>query len=1021
MERFAMIFISYRISDSLDLVGRLDADLTREFGEGSVFRDKSRLQGGDDWTQELEQNARSRPVMLVVIGVTWKSASFRDGDWEGVPRLWHPEDWVRKEITLALDAGNVVIPVFLNGAAMPPEGWLANCKLERLYKKQGENLRSTEYVHDLGKLVAVIRKHCPQLPGKPAGGAAPVVSKRLPVPPDVYAVPNYILTSTFIGRATELDELDAWACSTDPLLVVEGIGGLGKSALTWEWMQKRATYAIPDLAGRVWWSFYARDTSMAEFVRHALAYITGQDPDALARETSHYQRCQELLTELKRRPYLLVLDGFERVLTAYHRWDKAHQRDDKIDLGLRECVEPRDGELLLQLLHGSPSKVILSTRLLPSILEDRASARPILGVAHLKLNGLSRPDALAFFRNAGIQGNEQAMLEFADQFGRHSLLLVVVCGEIAKYPRRPFHFDAWRADPVYGGQLRLSELDLKQRYNHILRFALEGLDERKRKLLCRIAVLSASVTYDTIAVLNPFLPLRSKTVEDLENPIQNWPRRYLTADEQQECSSAYRKAQDPCRWYPDALRAYLESAEYRQAILDFDKALKELHDRGLLQWDRDSGHYDMHPVVRGHAAELLEEGDRKRTFLTVRDHFAGLPPDDLKKATDLSHVAHSVEIYRCLVGADLLDEAVKFYCGGLSKTLLLHLGAFTLIVELIRPLFRSDREGLPCLTSTRTQIYILTHLAIAVGNLGRQDEALAHYAKSLRLCLEQANLKSVAPVFGSLSHWARSRAEKAAVLDLAFDFAEAFGDGDCLSIIILDQAVSAIIQGRFTDGNRLFSDFHARPLPPIHYYRPGGAEYHSCVSQFFQGTLTESDWRRGYELAVEHRSIKFQYEALALRSEWLLTRDQPGPALDAIDEALKIVNRLGTPHPRYRDLRAWALAKLGRAVDARAELANGEQRQIATEAWQILGDREQARICALNAYRWAWGEGPPYIHWYSLERSRALLRELGEPEPQLPPFDPSKVKPIPYEAEIRAAIARLKAEKATQSRAKGET
>src|SRR5262249_52031047 len=67
-------------------------------------------------------------------------------------------------------------------------------------------------------------------------------------PPDLYAVPDYILTNTFIGRATELDDLDTWGKSTDPLMVIEGIGGLGKSALTWEWVQKRATQAIPNLA-----------------------------------------------------------------------------------------------------------------------------------------------------------------------------------------------------------------------------------------------------------------------------------------------------------------------------------------------------------------------------------------------------------------------------------------------------------------------------------------------------------------------------------------------------------------------------------------------------------------------------------------------------------------------------------------------------------------------------------------------------------------------------------------------------
>ncbi|MBI3824360.1 MAG: hypothetical protein HY289_16970, partial [Planctomycetes bacterium] len=184
-----------------------------------------------------------------------------------------------------------------------------------------------------------------------------------------------------------------------------------------------------------------------------------------------------------------------------------------------------------------------------------------------------------------------------------------------------------------------------------------------------------------------------------------------------------------------------------------------------------------------------------------------------------------------------------------------------------------------------------------------------------------------------------------------------------------------------------------------------------CFSQFCQGTLTESDWQRGYQLALKYRSVAEQHQFHVIHGEWLLRREQRGSALNAIDDALKIVNRQGTPRPDYHDLRALALAKLDRADDARAELAHGEKRRYAAEAWLVLGDREQARTCALNGYRWAWGEGPPYIHWYELERSKAILKELGEPEPTLPPFDASKVKPIPHEAEIRAAIAKLKAEK----------
>ncbi len=1019
-----MIFINYRKSDSFELADRLDADLSREFGSDAVFRDKSGLDGGDDYPLELEQNSKSRRIMLVVIGATWKSASFEDGDWKGSRRLLHPDDWVRKEIIYALDAGNIVIPVLLNDAKIPAEDWLKTCQLERLCNLQSEQLRVTDYANDLAKLITVLRKKCPELSAKTAEAGAVTATKRLPTPPEVYAVPNYILTSTFIGRATELDQLDAWAKSTDPLMVVEGIGGLGKSALTWEWMQKRATTVIPNLAGRVWWSFYERGTDMTVFVRHALAYITGQDPDALTKETSHYQRCQELLTELKRRPFLLVLDGFERVLTAYHRWDKAQQRDDQIDAELRECTEPRDGELLQQLLHGSPSKVILSTRLFPHILEDRASVRPIPGVAHHKLNGLSSSDALSYFRHAGIQGIEQAMLEFADQFGRHSLLLKVVCSEIAQYPKRPFDFDAWRADPIYGGKLKLSELDLRQRHNHILRFALEGLDERERKLLSCIAVLSESVTYDTIAVLNPFLPLKPNEVEEPEDPKTSYRWQRLSDDEKRDRLADFSRAQDAYQQYQAALQAYPESDEYQQAIRAFDKALKELQDRGLLQWDRDTGHYDMHPVVRGHAAELLEERDRKQALLTVRDHFAGLPPDNLKKATELSHVANSLDLYRCLVGAGLLDEAVGVYRGELARTLLDNLGAHTLVVELLKPLFPGGRDGLPCLKSASDQSYVLNDMAIAVGQLGRNDDALAIFVNALRIVLEDADWYESATYLRNISvstSLLDRRANSAATLALALDLAKTASDDDGVSMAVFWQAADAIEEGRFTDGKRLLDEFHVRPMRSSTHYRPGDAEYWSCLSRFCQGILTDSDWQRGYELAVRHRSLFVQYNYLALRSEWLLTRDESGAALEAIDEALKIVNRTGTPRPKYHDLRAWALARLDRAPEARAELANGEKRRFAAEAWRSLGDLEQMRCCALNAYRWAWGEGPPYINWYGLERSRALLKELGEPEPQLRPFDPSKVQPIPYEAEIRAAIARLKAEKESESRDDEET
>jgi tetratricopeptide (TPR) repeat protein len=375
-----------------------------------------------------------------------------------------------------------------------------------------------------------------------------------------------------------------------------------------------------------------------------------------------------------------------------------------------------------------------------------------------------------------------------------------------------------------------------------------------------------------------------------------------------------------------------------------------------------------------------------------------------------------VEIYRCLVGAGLLDEAVRFWRGNLSNTLYHHLGANTLIVELLLPLF--DGKGRPRLASAEARAYVLNDLAISVYQLGRYDEALRLHLDSLRIVLDERNwqdagtsMRNIAIVASQLNR----RAEAVAALALALDLAEAAANEYGVRRALVQIACDAIEQGRFTDGQRLLSLLHTENATLNSSNVPGEVEYLACLSQFFMETLTESDWRRSYELAHRHRNVLTQHRFFALRAEWLLTQSQPAPALDAMDEAIKIVNRLGSPSCGYHDLRAWALARLGRAADARTELANGEQRRYAAEAWLILGDREQARTCALNCYRWAWGEGSPYIMWYDLERGRTLLRELGEPEPQLPPFDPSKVKPIPYEAEIRAAIATLKAEKEAQA------
>ncbi len=66
---------------------------------------------------------------------------------------------------------------------------------------------------------------------------------------------------------------------------------------------------------------------------------------------------------------------------------------------------------------------------------------------------------------------------------------------------------------------------------------------------------------------------------------------------------------------------------------------------------------------------------------------------------------------------------------------------------------------------------------------------------------------------------------------------------------------------------------------------------------------------------------------------------------------------------------------------------------------------------ALAAYKWAWADGEPYVHRYELTKTTELLQQMNVPIPPLPPYDPAKDEPGPWEADVRAAIEKFRAKK----------
>lgn len=205
--------------------------------------------------------------------------------------------------------------------------------------KSPEDLRGrvVEARRALGKELEV------QETGKPPERAAARLHRRtaIPTPPTPYIAHPYTLSQVraLVGRQVELNWLTDWV--TEPaskayaarlfcFVAIVAIVAIGKSALTWKWFNEIAPQEMLPLAGRLWWSFYESDAAFDGFVSRALAYVSGQTKEA-TNALSREEREDQLLARLDQAPFLLVLDGLERILMAYHRMDASYLADDEYD------------------------------------------------------------------------------------------------------------------------------------------------------------------------------------------------------------------------------------------------------------------------------------------------------------------------------------------------------------------------------------------------------------------------------------------------------------------------------------------------------------------------------------------------------------------------------------------------------------------------------------------------------------------------------------------------------------------
>jgi tetratricopeptide (TPR) repeat protein len=756
----------------------------------------------------------------------------------------------------------------------------------------------------------------------------------LPLPPQPYFAHPYPLQQNFTGRVRERRMLTEWLTSGRNVLSLAAIGGMGKSALTWAWVQRDLLgLPLPGLvagdseecrvpeAGRpegvLWWSFYEEKASFVAFASEAFRYATGGQ----AAPESAYELLSGLAAMLAQRRLLLVLDGFERELRAYASLNAAYQGDGASTEGaLRACIDPRAGGFL-RWIASAPvrGRVLLTTRLHPAELDGLA------GCTQRDLNALNPEDAVHFFQAQGVKGTRAEIQQACAPYGYHPLALRLLAGLIAKDRRQPGDIRVAARHPV------TAELRGKEKH-HILQVAYDAMEKPKRDFLSRLAAFRSPVSYEALAALNP-----------------------------------------------------LPSEE------ELDQALGELIDRGLLLFDKGQARYDLHPVVRQHAYDRLT--DKAGVHSRLRDYFAKVTVPDQDNVESVDALAPVIELYHHTLKAGQYDEARKLYHGRLRDALYHRFGAYHLEIELLRGLFPEGEDKLPCLKSGRTQAWTVTELANAYSHSGQSRRAIPLLLVQNAIDEKAGDKKNLAIGLHNVADDqlklgqfrdadANLRREIELSREVSGEFQEAIGHQE-LGRLEAYQGRARESESELDTAGALLTKLRAKQAQGV------GDAYRAWR------TLRLDAPKEAIEAARKARQLAHdeRVERDIIRAEWLLgwalIEQSPADTEQHLTEALTRCRRINNVDHEPDILLAWARwhrasghsKEAGECVsDALAIADRCEYRLVQADAHNLLArlaldadERAEARRHAEIGKERAWCDGPPHCYKPALDAAEKLL------------------------------------------------
>ena len=123
------------------------------FGTDSVFKDVDSIIPASRWRDELDQQINACRILVVVIGTRW--AGERDAD--GRRRLADPEDFVRREVSAALNRGIPLLPLLVDEAEVPDQDDIPGDLRGLLDYQMSRVRRDPDFRTDMERVIRAIR------------------------------------------------------------------------------------------------------------------------------------------------------------------------------------------------------------------------------------------------------------------------------------------------------------------------------------------------------------------------------------------------------------------------------------------------------------------------------------------------------------------------------------------------------------------------------------------------------------------------------------------------------------------------------------------------------------------------------------------------------------------------------------------------------------------------------------------------------------------------------------------------